>query len=62
MDKFEYVMHGKVFKIGEDRTSVPSKTTVYASFGGLLMLLKGEQNSLAQLEVDRYIYILLRRM
>ncbi len=29
-----------MFKIGEDRTSQPAKMEVYASFGGLLMLLK----------------------
>jgi hypothetical protein len=31
---------GKVFKIGEDRSSTPAKLEVHASFGGLLMLLK----------------------
>ena len=31
---------GKVFKIGEDRSSTPAKVEVHASFGGLLMLLK----------------------
>jgi hypothetical protein len=31
---------GKVFKIGEDRSSTPPKMEVYGSFGGLLMLLK----------------------
>ena len=31
---------GKVFKIGEDRSTTPAKVEVHASFGGLLMLLK----------------------
>ena len=34
------VLTGKVFKIAEDRSSTPPKIEVYASFGGLLMLLK----------------------
>jgi hypothetical protein len=34
------VAAGKVFKIAEDRSSSPPKLEVYASFGGLLMLLK----------------------
>ena len=34
------VRAGKVFKIGEDRSSTPAKVEVHASFGGLLMLLK----------------------
>ena len=41
MDKFEYVMHGRVFKIGEDRSCVPPKAVVHASFGGLLSAQAG---------------------
>jgi hypothetical protein len=75
---------GKVYKITEDRQAVPPKTDVFASFGGLLMLLKArcarcqellpsqanfshlllqaEPLSLKDLEVDKRIYLLIRRV
>jgi len=73
---------GKIYKIAEDRSSAPPKTEVYASFGGLLMLLKasaagslsclgaltgrsatqGEPSALKDLEVDKRVYLLARRV
>ena len=34
---------GKVYKVTEDRQAAPPKTDVFASFGGLLMLLKARR-------------------
>ena len=43
-DKYEYVMHGKIYRIStEAQTQSIQKTNVYASFGGLLMKLTGEK-------------------
>merc|ERR1712070_860638 len=50
MDNYEYVMHGKVFKIDQKKSS--SDVTVYASFGGLLMGLRGDARNLKQMEQD----------
>lgn len=41
--QFEYVMFGRVYRIeGDDTGSDGSRIAAYASFGGLLMRLKGE--------------------
>ncbi len=37
-------------------------STVYISFGGLLMSLTGEQKDLKRLEIDSRIYLLLKKM
>jgi len=60
-DKYEYVMYGKVFKYQEE--SSPSlKVSVFVSFGGLLMLLKGDPRNLGGIELDSRIYLLMRRL
>jgi DNA-directed RNA polymerases I, II, and III subunit RPABC3 len=51
-----------VFKIVNDRSSTPPRVEAYASFGGLLMLLKGEVTALKDLEEDMRLYILIRRI
>jgi DNA-directed RNA polymerase I, II, and III subunit RPABC3 len=56
MDKFEYVMYGTVFSI--EKKSHNSE--VIASFGGLLMSLRGESKHLAQLVNDSKIYLLMK--
>jgi len=70
MDNYEYVMHGRVFKLfipslsqgnksSEEKES--QKMEVYASFGGLLMSLKGHPNHLQKIDLDMRIYILIRK-
>ncbi|KAK5977050.1 hypothetical protein GCK32_012420 [Trichostrongylus colubriformis] len=45
--QFEYVMFGRVYRIeGDDSGSDGSRIAAYASFGGLLMRLKGEAFSI----------------
>src|SRR6201999_3327008 len=56
MDRYDYVMHGKVFKIDVPKESQHGGTDrrieVFASFGGLLMSLKGDVRNLAKLDLD----------
>eukprot|EP00053_Salpingoeca_punica_P023193 m.9265 g.9265 ORF g.9265 m.9265 type:complete len:146 (+) comp4653_c0_seq1:227-664(+) len=60
-DKFEYVMHGKVYRCEED--SGPSqRLAVYVSFGGLLMRLRGDARNLQGIDMDSYIYLLMRKV
>jgi len=60
-DKFEYVMYGKVFKYQEE--SHPSvKVSIYVSFGGLLMLLKGDPRNLSGIDMDSRIYLLIKKL
>jgi len=58
-DKYEYVMYGKVFK--HDGESGSTKVSVYVSFGGLLMMLKGDPRNLQGIEADSRIYLLIRK-
>jgi DNA-directed RNA polymerases I, II, and III subunit RPABC3 len=60
MDQYEYVMYGRVFKFEEEQE--PLKLIVYASFGGLLMRLKGAPLALQRLKMDQNIYLLTRKV
>mmetsp|Transcript_18719 Transcript_18719/g.31169 ORF Transcript_18719/g.31169 Transcript_18719/m.31169 type:complete len:106 (-) Transcript_18719:103-420(-) len=57
-DKFEYVMYGKVYRYTQDAL----KVSVYISFGGLLLMLKGDPRNLQGLEQDNRVYLLMRRV
>ncbi|KAH7668912.1 RNA polymerase Rpb8 protein [Dioscorea alata] len=62
-DKFEYVMHGKLYKISEESSSGPDvKVEIYASFGGLLMMLKGDPSNAANFELDQRLFLLMRKV
>jgi len=61
MDKYDYVMHGKVFKVTAPKSKSADKIEVYASYGGLLMSLKGDARSLQSVELDQRIYFLARK-
>jgi hypothetical protein len=49
-------MHGKVCRYEED------SATVFASFGGLLMSLRGEQNALKDIPGGRNLHLLMRKI
>ena len=57
LDSYEYAMYGRVYKFEEDPKD--PKVTVFASFGGLLMTLKGFPTLLQKLTVDQTLYILI---
>ncbi len=56
--KFEYVMHGKVFKC---ESAANKRLAVYASFGGLLMKLEGDPRNLHEIVPDERIYLMIRK-
>ena len=57
-DKYEYVMHGRVYKCEHMKDT---KVKVFASFGGLLMRLIGDQRHVANIEVDSRVFCLIRK-
>lgn len=59
MDKYDYIMHGRVFNI---KHTEDQNVEIQASFGGLLMKLKGEQVHLEQLSMDMTFFLLMRRL
>jgi len=61
MDSYEYVMHGKVFKVAA-AASKDGKLEVFTSYGGLLMSLKGEPQHLAKIELDMRMYLLIKKI
>merc|ERR1712046_273176 len=59
--QFDYVSHGRVYKIRDIRTSVGPCSEIYVSFGGLLMLLTGFPKHLENLQLDMEIYLCLKK-
>lgn len=63
MKIFHYVMFGKIYRVeGDDASSETSRLSVYASFGGLLLRLQGDSGSLSSLEVDKNVYLLIKKI
>ena len=64
-DDFEYVMHGKVYRVDDshDKASNTPQLSIYISFGGLLMRMKGDRRTLQDkgLNLDSEHYVLLRK-
>ncbi|KAK1271921.1 hypothetical protein QJS04_geneDACA014090 [Acorus gramineus] len=64
-DKFEYVMHGKLYKIAEEfdlHCSYVLFREIYVSFGGLLMMLRGDPSNAANFELDQKLFLLMRKV
>ncbi|KAI9298603.1 hypothetical protein K502DRAFT_362204 [Neoconidiobolus thromboides FSU 785] len=55
-DHFKYIMYGKVYRYEEKNEE---EATVYVSFGGLLLSLTTTPNSLAEFNVNHYVYLLI---
>jgi DNA-directed RNA polymerases I, II, and III subunit RPABC3 len=58
LDRYDYGMYGKVFQYDHEGGN---QVSIYASFGGLLMSLRGEQRHLHLINNDSRIYVLLRK-
>mmetsp|Transcript_11299 Transcript_11299/g.15641 ORF Transcript_11299/g.15641 Transcript_11299/m.15641 type:complete len:144 (+) Transcript_11299:98-529(+) len=58
-DNYQYVMYGKVFKYSEEKKPA-LKVSIFVSFGGLLMMLKGDPRNLQGIDLDSRIYLLMR--
>ncbi|KAL0307185.1 UNVERIFIED_CONTAM: DNA-directed RNA polymerases II and V subunitA [Sesamum radiatum] len=54
-DKFDYVMQGKLYKISEETREKQVKADIYVSFGGLLMMLKGDPSIASRFELDQRV-------
>lgn len=70
--QFEYIMYGKIYRIeGDDgshsssgihASSDSARLAAYVSFGGLLMRLQGEGGNLHGFEVDKSVYLLMKKL
>ncbi|RZC25358.1 DNA-directed RNA polymerases II, IV and V subunit 8B isoform D [Glycine soja] len=59
-NNFEYVMYGKLYRITEG--SGREKAEMNISFGGLLMMLKGDTSHCNKFELDQRLYLLIRKV
>lgn len=60
---FDYIMHGKIYRIdGDDSHGESAQLSAYVSFGGLLMRLKGEGGNLHGFEVDKHVFLLMKKL
>ncbi|XP_020221883.1 DNA-directed RNA polymerases II, IV and V subunit 8B [Cajanus cajan] len=59
-NNFEYVMYGKLYRITEG--SGREKAELNISFGGLLMLLRGDTSHCNKFELDQRLYLLIRKV
>ena len=60
-DDYDYVMFGKIFKFKRAKEK-KELYEIYVSFGGLLMMLRGDQTTLEKFEVDQQVYLLIRKV
>lgn len=62
---YEYIMHGKVynyeFKQDKDNRGHQNRAIVYISFGGLLMSLEGDANTISEIQRGKEVYILISK-
>jgi len=64
-DQFEYVMYGKTYRIDSENAGADNQSnrlSAYVSYGGLLMRLQGDANNLHGMEVDQYVYLLVKKI
>ncbi|CDP09308.1 unnamed protein product [Coffea canephora] len=61
-DKFEYVMHGLLYKISEEKAKAGVKVVVYISFGGLQLMVRGAPIKMHRYKVDQRLFLLLRKI
>ncbi|XP_058196830.1 DNA-directed RNA polymerases II, IV and V subunit 8B-like [Rhododendron vialii] len=61
-DKFDYVMHGKLYKISDVSGPSGPKVEMLFSFGGLLMLLQGDSSDAKKLELDQRLFLLMKKV
>nr|AFK47081.1 unknown [Lotus japonicus] len=60
-EKFEYIMHGRLYNITNDEKS-QHEVEVYASFGGLQLMLRGHVSRCVKLAVDQKLFLLIRKI
>ena len=60
IDQYDYVMHGKIFEDKLQEEKEGQMLSVFISFGGLLMSIKGKHKDLKDLEMDSRPYICLK--
>ncbi|EXB80870.1 DNA-directed RNA polymerases I, II, and III subunit rpabc3 [Morus notabilis] len=61
-DKFEYIMHGLLYKLTEEGSGSDFKVGIYVSFGGLQMMLNGDPAQCTKFKHDQKMFLLIRKV
>ncbi|KAI9081619.1 hypothetical protein K1719_036505 [Acacia pycnantha] len=61
-DKFEYIMHGRLYNITQEGSEDENEVEVYTSFGGLQMMLRGNSSHCLKFVMDQNMFLLLRKI
>ncbi|CAJ1973439.1 unnamed protein product [Sphenostylis stenocarpa] len=62
-DKFEYIMHGSLYSISNEGCSKSQcEVEMFASFGGLQLMLKGHASHCVKFAVDQKLFLLIRKV
>lgn len=62
MDKFEYVMHGLLYKISDEESGANLEKVALLSFGGLQLMLKGDATKMERFELDEKYFLCMRKV
>ncbi|KAE9552558.1 hypothetical protein FO519_004215 [Halicephalobus sp. NKZ332] len=63
LDRFEYAMSGQVYRIEGNETGTESgQITVFASYGGLLMRLRGDALTMQGFKDDSTLYLMVKKL
>ncbi|KAK1385142.1 DNA-directed RNA polymerases I, II, and III subunit RPABC3 [Heracleum sosnowskyi] len=62
VDKFEYVMHGLLYKISDDESGTNPEKVAYVSFGGLQLMLKGDATKMERFELHKKYFLCMRKV
>uniref|UniRef100_A0A7C8Z585 DNA-directed RNA polymerase n=1 Tax=Opuntia streptacantha TaxID=393608 RepID=A0A7C8Z585_OPUST len=60
-DKYEYVMHGKTYRVADIEVDGQEKGEIYVSYGGLLMLLRVDKSVSKHFELDQRLFLLMKK-
>ncbi|KAL8170925.1 hypothetical protein V2J09_022729 [Rumex salicifolius] len=60
-DRYDYVMHGRLYRVSEHGSGGQVKGEIYISFGGLLMLLRVDRSTASKFDLDQRLFLLMKR-
>ncbi|GAB4848256.1 hypothetical protein Ancab_002923 [Ancistrocladus abbreviatus] len=60
-DKYEYVMHGRLYRVEEYGSGEQVKGEIYVSYGGLLMMLRVDQATSNKFDLDQRLFLLMKK-
>ncbi|KAH9603992.1 hypothetical protein KSS87_023595 [Heliosperma pusillum] len=60
-DRYDYVMHGRTYRVADIEVDGQEKGEIYVSYGGLLMLLRVDKSVSMHFELDQRLFLLMKK-